>query len=931
MPSLHARRACSAIGAGTVALLIAVPIASAGTIDVTNTADTSGSGCSLRDAVSAANNDAATGGCAAGSGADTLTLHAGTYEIAKVGSGEENNAQGDFDIRSAITITGDGPGASIIDGKNRDRVIDVHSGTVVLKNLTVTGGKLPDGVGQGQSNSSTPGQTANGATGVAGQAGGGIRSAGNLTLDGVHVRDNVAGGGGTGGYATHTNAGNANGGTGGVGGNGGGIANSGALRVVDSRIAGNRAGEGGWGGAGNGGDATIVGADGGAGRGGDGALGGDGGGIYTSAAITVERTVIASNQAGKGGSGWIGTGGNGANGPSSTTYQDQRRPGRGGAATGGTGGPGGHGGGIITHAATGTLVVSDSALTGNSAGTGGPGQNAEGGNGGNGGGVISTPGPGNTLPVVEFVGPGDGGTTVGGKGGYGGSGGAFAEHNGTVQVERTSLTGNKAGSGASGGRATAGLRGTGVNSLPGVNHGPSTGGEGGDGGSGGGVHTSGIGAKTLTDSTVDGNTPGSGGTGGPATGVTANNWNVPLATGGKGGGAGAGGGLDSHITPLTITRATITSNTIGTRGGGGTGSAGGAAGGDGVGSAIVGGTTTRLSGSIVAENQAPRCYGAIEDGSNNVDFPADPVCPGALVDPLLGPLANNGGIGSTRALTPASPVIDTLACNTSKDQRGVPRPTGAKCDVGAYEYAAPAITDEGVAADVSSATLSANVNPYAASASVVFEYGTTPAYGATTDAQTLTGLAPKAVSANVAGLAPGTTYFFRVRATSDTGATSVGPDRAFRTAGDPPAGGGGTAQVPPPTPPQNTGQNPPAQTVIIVFVNAASTVVPTSDGGLAWSFTATPGSTGKVSFASSSAVAVKAAAAKKKKKKLNLGRANWKAGADGKVSLKLKLSKANLKILKKLKKLKVTATVTPKNGAVSKTTLVLKAPKKKKR
>jgi hypothetical protein len=52
----------------------------------------------------------------------------------------------------------------------------------------------------------------------------------------------------------------------------------------------------------------------------------------------------------------------------------------------------------------------------------------------------------------------------------------------------------------------------------------------------------------------------------------------------------------------------------------------------------------------------------------------------------LGPLADNGGPTETHALLPESLGVDavTEGCPTT-DQRGVSRPLGARCDVGAYE------------------------------------------------------------------------------------------------------------------------------------------------------------------------------------------------------------------------------------------------------
>ena len=62
--------------------------------------------------------------------------------------------------------------------------------------------------------------------------------------------------------------------------------------------------------------------------------------------------------------------------------------------------------------------------------------------------------------------------------------------------------------------------------------------------------------------------------------------------------------------------------------------------------------------------------------------------------PLLGPLQDNGGPSQTHALLQGSPAIDAgnpatpgsggSACEAI-DQRGVSRPQGAACDIGAFE------------------------------------------------------------------------------------------------------------------------------------------------------------------------------------------------------------------------------------------------------
>src|SRR5215218_9609084 len=77
-------------------LSIARPSYAAG-IAVTTTADEfnttgTGAGCSLREAIQAANTDAAFGGCSAGAGTDTINLPAGTYTLSLTGIEDANHA-----------------------------------------------------------------------------------------------------------------------------------------------------------------------------------------------------------------------------------------------------------------------------------------------------------------------------------------------------------------------------------------------------------------------------------------------------------------------------------------------------------------------------------------------------------------------------------------------------------------------------------------------------------------------------------------------------------------------------------------------------------------------------------------------------------------------------------------------------------------------
>jgi CSLREA domain-containing protein len=61
---------------------------------------------------------------------------------------------------------------------------------------------------------------------------------------------------------------------------------------------------------------------------------------------------------------------------------------------------------------------------------------------------------------------------------------------------------------------------------------------------------------------------------------------------------------------------------------------------------------------------------------------------------LDGPKLNAPGVTATMALLPGSPAIDAAnpRCDQNTDQRGVTRPQGARCDIGAFEVEQPATT-----------------------------------------------------------------------------------------------------------------------------------------------------------------------------------------------------------------------------------------------
>jgi CSLREA domain-containing protein len=120
------------------------------TITVTTLADefNTGAGCSLREAVEAADTNAAFGGCPAGAGDDTIVLPAGTHTLSiPPDASPDDNADGDIDVNSAVTIQGAGTSATTINGGGLDRIFDFFSGPFAaeISSLTLTGASSGSG------------------------------------------------------------------------------------------------------------------------------------------------------------------------------------------------------------------------------------------------------------------------------------------------------------------------------------------------------------------------------------------------------------------------------------------------------------------------------------------------------------------------------------------------------------------------------------------------------------------------------------------------------------------------------------------------------------------------------------------------------------------------------------------------------------------
>jgi serine/threonine protein kinase len=571
---------------------------------------------------------------------------------------------GGLSIGTNVSVINDlGSGPVTIDGGGHFRVFRVNPGvTAALSGLNIVNGMAPlnDPIGGGiynggtltVSNCSLSGNSANG--------GGGIANDGTLTVSDCTITGNHAAGLkgqdapslNTGGQAT-------NGQTGG----GGGISNAlGSLTVVDSTVSKN----------------TVTGGAGGFGYSGGGGGGGAlGGGLSNFAGtLTIVGSNIIGNEVvgggdGPGGNGFafnssgfvmaLGGGGGGPGGQGGTPGIDGGNGGNaedgggGGGQVGGAGGFGGGGGGGLSPPSTLTRNFTGAA-PGFGGGQGGVAQGdprikvtsrSDGGGGaGLGGGVFSSYGTVQVLDSTVANNQALGGDTDGGDpienpsnaGGGSGMGGGLFINGGTAQITGCTLDGNQVKAGA----------GTGLNY----------------GTQGGGLFVY-RGTVNIDNSTVVGNSAR------PGTGQIF----------AFGGGIAAGGGT----TQLEF--CTITGNSAAFGGGG---------------LATLLGGSASLGNTILWGNSGFR--GNPDDVDNGPSSPAssldynligavniESVPIGGLTahdvggNPLLGPLADNGGPTPTMALLPGSPALNAglAVSGISTDQRGVARDVDP--DIGAFE------------------------------------------------------------------------------------------------------------------------------------------------------------------------------------------------------------------------------------------------------
>ncbi len=225
---------------------------------------------------------------------------------------------------------------------------------------------------------------------------------------------------------------------------------------------------------------------------------------------------------------------------------------------------------------------------------------------------------------------------------------------------------------------------------------------------GGGIFNANSGTMMLTNITVNGNSAGLSGAGIANFGTLTLN-NSTISDNSMIGNGNNGGGITNEGT-LTLTNSTVSGNKANYGGGiansgtltlnnstvsGNTGIySGGSFSGGGIYS--PGGITT-LNNTIVSNNTAgngPDCFGTITSNGYNIigNTSGCTVTPGIGdqfdADPMLNTFLSEQGY---YPLLLGSPAIDTGDNSTclNIDQRGVNRPQGIACDIGAYEYTTP--------------------------------------------------------------------------------------------------------------------------------------------------------------------------------------------------------------------------------------------------
>jgi hypothetical protein len=606
---------------------------------------TNDSNCSVREAISVANQDGSTSedscGITGTLGDDTVVLGPGPFSLTLAGSGEDSNVAGDLDARTDttagdLTIQGAGGSSTTLNATGLgDRVLH-NPGSLAGNTLTIDGVKLTGAL-------------------IPGQFGGGLNylSNGPLVLDHVVVTGNTAG----------TGAGVA-------------ISAVGApVSITNSTIGPNNNG-------------TVV-----------------GGGIYASGApVTLTDSDVTGNSAPTGGGIDLQSGASLVASGATTEIKQNSATGQGGGIEAGTGdvtlnagvhltgnqisdADGGFGAGLQDNAgpSAGDLTLDGATVASNTITASDPTGSADG-------------------PGIRYLGAGTvtltGAAITGNSGsaGDGIGGGLYISSGGTLISESSLIAGNtltfvdNAASLAIGGAGlslAAGATGTLTRTTVDSNHliynDPQ------DTATGGGILTAGstltLDSSTISDNDISGSAFSHNGAGiATRTAGVTRLLNSTVAANAAGS-SSVGGAIAYEVSSadtLTVAQSTIATNTAIT----------------GPGIFRSGSGTVVLRGSIIDQGGAGCSGGSITANAYNLD--RGTTCVGAADDTdiesvlsLLGPLTDNGGTIDTMALPPGSPAVNAVAANCLNlggtallaDQRGYPRPfpAGAGCDSGAYE------------------------------------------------------------------------------------------------------------------------------------------------------------------------------------------------------------------------------------------------------
>ncbi|MBI3801541.1 MAG: hypothetical protein HY268_31795 [Deltaproteobacteria bacterium] len=352
------------------------------------------------------------------------------------------------------------------------------------------------------------------------------------------------------------------------------------------------------------------------------------------------------------------------------------------------------GGGVYSRTyGSNTMTLSNSTISGNSAHY-------------SGGGVSSRA---NDISVVTLSNSIISGNTAGYFGG-----GVYSRTNGTstFTLTNSTLNGNSSGNAGGGvwsviyGNSTFTLSNSTVNGNSAVNNGggvysaPTNTGTvtlsraliadntAGSFGGGVSIFTTVTGTATLTNSTVSGNSAGNAGGGvwSATTGystVTLTNSTLTDNTASEGGGMW---NITETNSATTLSRALITGNIAPT--------------GAEVRRGNSGGTFTANNYNLFGHNGLTnaQAFSGFTPGASDITATSDGSTPTALLAILDTTLADNGGPTKTHALVDGSPAVDASLDDAdceATDQRGVPRPQGVACDIGAFEEQA-AVCGDGI-------------------------------------------------------------------------------------------------------------------------------------------------------------------------------------------------------------------------------------------